>query len=279
MGPSGDGWTYRENRRAFNDFPIMPRRLQGVTRHRPAHDAARSQTGAAGVHVPDRRAGQLPRQGELPNAAGTGMAGTLFVASGASNRPMEEIAKATTGPKWFQIYMNRDMELNRWLVQRAKAADFSAIVLTADALGPGQSDDYIKLGRPRAAGSHRRQSRSGARRPRQFQRPEARLEFQRHHVPARGVRSAGAGEGRGAAGRYPPKPRGGRCRNLGLQSRRPSDGRRTGLDQHVARRGRRGRRPRAGRARQRHPPRHRYVPGAGARRDGGRHRPAGACGA
>src|ERR1700691_2135280 len=29
-GPAGDGWTYRENRRAFNDFPIMPRRLQGV---------------------------------------------------------------------------------------------------------------------------------------------------------------------------------------------------------------------------------------------------------
>jgi L-lactate oxidase len=30
MGPAGDGWTYRENRRAFNDFPIMPRRLHGV---------------------------------------------------------------------------------------------------------------------------------------------------------------------------------------------------------------------------------------------------------
>jgi len=90
--------------------------------------------------------------GELPNAAGTGMAGSLFVASGASNRPMEEIAKATTGPKWFQIYMNKDMELNRWLVQRAKAAGFAAIVLTADALGPGVSDDFIKLGRPRAPG-------------------------------------------------------------------------------------------------------------------------------
>ncbi len=96
--------------------------------------------------------GNFHVNGELPNAAGTGMAGTLFVASGASNRPMEEIAKATTGPKWFQIYMNRDMELNRWLVQRAKAAGYSAIVLTADALGPGQSDDYIALGRPRAAG-------------------------------------------------------------------------------------------------------------------------------
>ena len=42
--------------------------------------------------------------------------------------------------------MNRDMEINRWLVQRAKAAGYSAIVLTADALGPGQSDEFIKLG-------------------------------------------------------------------------------------------------------------------------------------
>jgi lactate oxidase len=155
MGPSGDGWTYRENRRAFNDFPIMPRRLQGVDDkdidlrttlmgHQLALPVFTCPTGQQGTfHV----------NAELPNAAGTGMAGSLFVASGASSRPMEEIAKATPGPKWFQIYMNRDMELNRWLVQRAKAAGFSAVVLTADALGPGQSDDFIRLGRPRPAGA------------------------------------------------------------------------------------------------------------------------------
>jgi L-lactate oxidase len=160
MGPSGDGWTYRENRRAFNDFSIMPRRLQNVDDkdidlsttllgHPLPLPVFTCPTGAQGnFHV----------KAELPNAAGTGMAGSLFVASGASNRPMEEIAQATAGPKWFQIYMNRDMELNRWLVQRAKAAGYSAIVLTADALGPGQSDDYIALGRPRdpalTAGNH-----------------------------------------------------------------------------------------------------------------------------
>ena len=150
MGPSGDGWTYRENRRAFNDFPIMPRRLQNVDDsdidlratllgHQLSIPVFTCPTGGQGsFHV----------KAELPNAAGTGVAGSLFVASGASNRPMEEIAQATSGPKWFQIYMNRDMEINRWLVQRAKAAGYSAIVLTADALGPGQSDDYIALGRP-----------------------------------------------------------------------------------------------------------------------------------
>jgi lactate oxidase len=152
MGPAGDGWTYRENRRAFNDFPIMPRRLQGVNAidlrttllgHDLALPVFTCPTGQQAIfHV----------NGELPNAAGAGMAGSLFVASGASSKPMEDIAKATSGPKWFQIYMNRDMEINRWLAQRAKAAGFSAVVLTADALGPGQSDDYIKLGRPHAVG-------------------------------------------------------------------------------------------------------------------------------
>ena len=152
MGPNGDGWTYRENRRAFNDFPIMPRRLQGVKEIDLRTTLLGHDLALPVFTCPTGSQGTFHAKAELPNAAGTGAAGTLFVASGASNRPMEEIAKATAGPKFFQIYMNRDMELNRWLVQRAKAAGFSAIVLTADALGPGQSDDFIRLGRPRAPG-------------------------------------------------------------------------------------------------------------------------------
>jgi len=150
MGPAGDGWTYRENRRAFNDFPIMPRRLQGVGE--TDIDLRTTLLGHAlplpVFTCPTGGQGALHVNAELPNAAGTGSVGSLFVASGASNKPMEDIAKATPGPKWFQIYMNRDPEINRWLVQRAKAAGYSAVVLTADALGPGQSDEYIKLGRP-----------------------------------------------------------------------------------------------------------------------------------
>ena len=30
MGPAGDAWTYREYRRAFNDYPIMAQRLRSV---------------------------------------------------------------------------------------------------------------------------------------------------------------------------------------------------------------------------------------------------------
>jgi lactate oxidase len=150
MGPSGDGWTYRENRRAFTDYPINPRRLQGV------NDAAIDlRTKLLGhdlpfpmITCPMGGQGMIHVNAEVANAGGTGTAGTLYVSSGASTKTLEEIAQATPGPKWFQIYMNRDMEINRWLVQRAKAAGFSAIVLTADALGPGASDEFIRLGRP-----------------------------------------------------------------------------------------------------------------------------------
>jgi lactate oxidase len=150
MGAAGDGWTYRQNRRAFNDFPINPRRLQGVS------DAAIDMRVKLLGHdlpfpmitCPMGGQGMIHVNAEVANSGGTGTAGTLYVSSGASTKTLEEIAQATPGPKWFQIYMNRDMELNRWLVQRAKTAGYSAIVLTADALGPGASDEFIRLGRP-----------------------------------------------------------------------------------------------------------------------------------
>lgn len=31
LEPAGDGWSYRENRRAFNDYPLMPHRLMGIS--------------------------------------------------------------------------------------------------------------------------------------------------------------------------------------------------------------------------------------------------------
>ncbi|HUB94793.1 MAG TPA: alpha-hydroxy-acid oxidizing protein [Stellaceae bacterium] len=150
-GWCGDGLTYRANRASLDETPIMPRRLQRIT-----DEEIDLRTSILGhdlpfpmITCPMGGHGSFHVDAEVATAGGTGAAGTLYVTSGASTRPMEDIAKATPGPKWFQIYMNRDMGLNRWLVQRAKAAGFSAIVLTADALGAGQSDEYIALGRPR----------------------------------------------------------------------------------------------------------------------------------
>jgi lactate oxidase len=60
--------------------------------------------------------------------------------SSASTATVEEIGKATAGPKWFQMYLNVDQGISRELLQRVKPAGFKAVILTIDAIGQGSSD-------------------------------------------------------------------------------------------------------------------------------------------
>ena len=62
---------------------------------------------------------------------------------------MEDIAKASSGAKWFQMYLNVDMGLSKEVLQRARDAGFKAIIFTVDAIGQGSSDEYVRLGRNR----------------------------------------------------------------------------------------------------------------------------------
>lgn len=62
---------------------------------------------------------------------------------------MEEIAAASKGPKWFQMYLNVGEGLSREVLQRAKAARFQAIIHTIDAIGQGSSDEYIRHNKAR----------------------------------------------------------------------------------------------------------------------------------
>lgn len=149
-GGAGDEWTLRENRRAFNDYRIAAKRLVGLT-----NDDIDISTRLLGLNMPSPvmvapmgAHMMVHEQGEKDTARGAGLANTLYCSSGASNATLEEIAKATTGPKWFQLYWNNDIKVTRSLLSRAKAAGYTAIILTADALGPGQPEDFKAMGSP-----------------------------------------------------------------------------------------------------------------------------------
>ncbi len=149
-GGEGDQWTLFENRRAFNDYPIATHRLRGVDGKSIdlgvrllGHDLPYPILVApSGAHL------FVHPGAEAVTAGGAGRAGALYTASGASNLPLEAIAQATSGPKWFQVYLNADDGITRDILLRAKAAGYSAIVLTADAIGPGMSDAFRRLGMP-----------------------------------------------------------------------------------------------------------------------------------
>ena len=76
-------------------------------------------------------------EGEIATASAAKKAGTLFILSSLSNTAMENVFAAAGSPRWFQLYVYKDREITRALVQRAEAAGAEAIVLTVDAPGLG----------------------------------------------------------------------------------------------------------------------------------------------
>lgn len=73
-----------------------------------------------------------PRAGELAVAAAAEAAGVVYACSTLATTSMEAIAAAHRGPRWFQMYVWKDRALVRETLVRAKAAGFSAIILTVD---------------------------------------------------------------------------------------------------------------------------------------------------
>lgn len=71
-------------------------------------------------------------EGERAVAKAAGDAGLIYCLSTLSSVSIEEIATLTPGPKWFQCYVWKDRGLIKEMVDRARTAGFSALILTAD---------------------------------------------------------------------------------------------------------------------------------------------------
>jgi L-lactate oxidase len=129
---AGDEWTKRENELAWKRLTITPRYLNGyddadmTTTLLGAKISMPIITSVMGNH------GLAHVSAEAGTAKGTDAAGTIFTSPSGSSVTLEEVAKASPGPKWFQIYMPDDEGWARELLQRAKAAGFLAVVITID---------------------------------------------------------------------------------------------------------------------------------------------------
>jgi 4-hydroxymandelate oxidase len=70
--------------------------------------------------------------GELATARAAGASGTIMIVSSLSTTAVEDVVTVATGPVWFQLYVYKDREATRGLVERAEAAGCKALVLTVD---------------------------------------------------------------------------------------------------------------------------------------------------
>jgi isopentenyl diphosphate isomerase/L-lactate dehydrogenase-like FMN-dependent dehydrogenase len=141
---AADELTVAENRRAFDRVTIRPRMLVDVSQIDTATTVLGAPIAAPIMIAPSGRHGAILPEGECATVAAAGRAGVAMVVSGLSNRPIEEVAAAASGPLWLQFYLFPERERSLALVRRAEAAGCRAIVLTVDSPRFGFKDRSVR---------------------------------------------------------------------------------------------------------------------------------------
>jgi L-lactate dehydrogenase (cytochrome) len=96
--------------------------------------------------APTGLTGIMHGDGEILAARAAERAGVPFCLSTMSICSIEDVRGAVTQPFWFQLYVMRDRAFSQSLIERAIAANCSALVLTLDLQIQGQRHRDIKNG-------------------------------------------------------------------------------------------------------------------------------------
>jgi 4-hydroxymandelate oxidase len=124
--------TVRENQEAFNAIRLRPRVLVRVGQRDQLVTLFGRQLPSPIFVAPMAFQKMAHPDGELATVRACAAAGAVFVASTVATVGLEEIAAATPAPKWFQLYVFKDRGVTRTLVERAEAAGYEAMQVTAD---------------------------------------------------------------------------------------------------------------------------------------------------
>jgi isopentenyl diphosphate isomerase/L-lactate dehydrogenase-like FMN-dependent dehydrogenase len=145
-GGAEDEWTLRENCLAFEEVTFRPRCAVAT----PACDLRASVLGAflsmPLILTPVGSSRLMYPRGEEAAASAAGAAGIAYALSTLSGCRLEDVAAASTGPLWYQLYLvgGRDCALSA--IERAKAAGFSALVVTIDTAVAGMRERDLRNG-------------------------------------------------------------------------------------------------------------------------------------
>ncbi len=132
-GAADDEWTMQRNRDAFRKITFRPRMLVDVSKLDCSVTLFGQKIEMPVLVAPTGTHGRVHAEGEPAMARAAGAAKTIMVVSTTSSYPIEKIAKAATGPLWFQLYAGPDEEGTRERVERAVGEGCKAVCLTVDA--------------------------------------------------------------------------------------------------------------------------------------------------
>jgi isopentenyl diphosphate isomerase/L-lactate dehydrogenase-like FMN-dependent dehydrogenase len=145
-GGAADEVTLRENCRAFQEVVLRPR-------HAIAHQKCDLGTRVLGHEIsfpamlaPVGYSRLMHPGGEVAAARAAGEIGTGFILSTISGHKLEDVRAASSGPVWYQLYLVGGREAAEAAIERARAAGFSALVITIDTPVAGMRERDLRNG-------------------------------------------------------------------------------------------------------------------------------------
>ncbi len=138
--------TYRENTSDFAKIRLRQRVAVNMDGRSLKTQMIGQDVSMPVAIAPTGLTGMQHADGEILAARAAAKFGVPFTLSTMSICSIEDIAQNTDRPFWFQLYMLRDRKFMERLIDRAKAARCSALVLTLDLQILGQRHKDLKNG-------------------------------------------------------------------------------------------------------------------------------------
>jgi len=139
-GGAADELTLRRNRECFDQLRLKPRVLVDVSKLDTTLELLGKKLAFPILLAPTAYHKLVNPEGERATARGAGKAEVTMVVSSFATVAIESVAKAATGPLWFQLYVQRDRGFTRELVQRAEGSGCKALCITVDTPVAGTRD-------------------------------------------------------------------------------------------------------------------------------------------
>ncbi|EEE38673.1 lactate dehydrogenase [Rhodobacteraceae bacterium KLH11] len=138
--------TFRENSSDFEDIRLRQRVAVDMTGRSTASQMIGQDVSMPVALAPVGLTGMQHADGEMKAAKAAEEFGVPFTLSTMSINSIEDVAEYTNAPFWFQLYTMKDEDYIRRLIQRAKDAKCSALVITLDLQILGQRHKDLKNG-------------------------------------------------------------------------------------------------------------------------------------
>ena len=131
-GGAEDEITISRNRDSFENIHIIPRILTDVSVRDISTTILGTPVSSPIVLCPVGLATLAHPLGEVAAGIAAANKGIISTYSSSSSWNLEDIAAASSGVKWFQLYIWKDRKLTAEIVERARKSGYQALVLTVD---------------------------------------------------------------------------------------------------------------------------------------------------